>query len=283
MISAEDMKIIQNGEMLSDTIVWKSSELLKSQLPHIMGLAHPIPREDVLTRWAKCGEEHCTYVPSTKKAPYLQIINTGHEHWITCYKPKSKSCVLAEVKFCISLQSLHFLYIFFVPSFIFTDKEGEICILNSSGSTNFGSFVEQQLALIINTDERTFKVIHSHVKEQSDNSNDCGLLAIAFATELAFTEQLMYVDFNSLELRPHLIKCLNEKKMKPFPRGGLPLPSKRLEVASIEVCCFCRLPPHFDVTTIFCMRCRIWCHLRCNGLTCKPPGRHWECNACKPK
>lgn len=85
------------------------------------------------------------------------------------------------------------------------DAEDEVCILDSSGDTEMGSFVEQQLALIVNTKQPDFTVLHFKAKTQEEGINECGPLAIAFATELAFTSKLSYVDFNISELRPHLI------------------------------------------------------------------------------
>ena len=80
---------------------------------------------------------------------------------------------------------------------IFSDAEQEIFVLNRTGANTTGSFVEQQLALIVNVpqDEDSFKVIYRKVKKQDEGTHQCGPLAIAYATELVFTNQVSFVDF----------------------------------------------------------------------------------------
>ena len=160
-------------------------------------------------------------------------------------------------------------------------QKNEIYVLNSSGATILGSFVQQQLALIMDTDEKSFPVIYPRVKDQLGGGNACGPLAIAYATQLAFSEKVTYVDFKLDELRPHLLKCLKAKELQPFPRNGEELPTKRLKIEEVKVFCACRLPENYDENAIFCSRCKEWCHYKCNDLTHKPLERRWICKRCK--
>lgn len=82
---------LQSHEMLTVDIVWQFISILKSQFPAIMGLSQPIPREEDLTRWPKFQEDHTSYEHCNSNLPYIQIVNTGHDHWITCYKAKGKA------------------------------------------------------------------------------------------------------------------------------------------------------------------------------------------------
>lgn len=81
--------------MLTDIVIGHALDLLKNQFSAVMGLSQPITEEEVLTRWPLIGEEHKSYKPYTKNDPYVQIINTGHEHWVTCYKAKGNEHVLS--------------------------------------------------------------------------------------------------------------------------------------------------------------------------------------------
>lgn len=154
-------------------------------------------------------------------------------------------------------------------------------MLNSTGATTVGSFVEQQLALIMDTDEPTFKIIYPKVKDQRKGINECGPLSIAFATQLAFSNKLTYVDFKIPELRAHLLKCLKLGKFEPFPKDGEETATRRIASEIVKVCCTCRLPPHFDINTIQCSKCRKDCHYKCHGVVQTPTARRWLCNVCK--
>ena len=49
------------------------------------------------------------------------------------------------------------------------------------------------------------------------NGNDCGLYAIAYETALAFGRDPLKEQYIPSKLREHLIQCLENKEMRPFP------------------------------------------------------------------
>ena len=51
-----------------------------------------------------------------------------------------------------------------------------------------------------------------------EGSNDCGLFAIAYATELAHGGDPAKVVYSQGEMRSHFIKCLENGILTPFPR-----------------------------------------------------------------
>ena len=57
------------------------------------------------------------------------------------------------------------------------------------------------------------------VQKQS-GIKDCGLFAIAFATNLAFTQNVMTTPplFDQKKLRPHFITCLEANCFSEFPQ-----------------------------------------------------------------
>lgn len=132
----------------------------------------------------------------------------------------------------------------------------------------------------MDTDEKSFTVIYPQVKVQGAG-NECGPLAIAFATELAHTGRLSYINFKVNELRSHLLKCLLVNKLTPFPRDGKEIMSKRLSTEQVAVICTCRLPAHYDTETIFCSKCRKYCHYKCHNVNEKPSSRSWLCGVCR--
>ena len=54
--------------------------------------------------------------------------------------------------------------------------------------------------------------------QQQKNGVGCRLFSIAFATSLAFGEDLSNSIYDSAGLRPHLIKCLTSGRIAPFPK-----------------------------------------------------------------
>ena len=50
-----------------------------------------------------------------------------------------------------------------------------------------------------------------------ENMNDCGLFAIAYATELVYGEDPCFCHFQTEVMRSHLMKCLESGVMERFP------------------------------------------------------------------
>ncbi len=55
-----------------------------------------------------------------------------------------------------------------------------------------------------------------HVERQ-EGSNDCGLYAIAYATDLANGRDPSRLSYSQAEMRKHLIECLESEAIAPFP------------------------------------------------------------------
>ena len=95
------------------------------------------------------------------------------------------------------------------------------------------------------------------------NTHDCGLFAIANATTLAFGKNPVNQTYDSTKMRSHLIKCLENKEITPFPTtkfSGKRSPVKR--TVDVEIFCVCRMP---DTRTlyIFCDECGREYHPAC--------------------
>ena len=68
----------------------------------------------------------------------------------------------------------------------------------------------------VNDSQLILKAKFSNVYMQT-NGNDCGLYAIANATALAFGRDPSKEQYIPSKLREHLIQCLENKEMRPFP------------------------------------------------------------------
>ena len=109
--------------------------------------------------------------------------------------------------------------------------------------------------------------------------SDCGLFAIAFATDLCHGNNP-----GQLELRSHLLECLRLKKMTPFPsqlhRPGRP------QTEHIRVYCSCHLLDDGKEKMAACDRCAEWYHISCENIpkaVFKNSGTFWICSKCVQK
>ena len=124
-------------------------------------------------------------VPPCQK--FIQILHVDGNHWILVSNIKMDGniamdsvCIYDSLKVSISL-----------------DTKKQICsLLQPQG---------MQLTLdLMNVQHQT-------------NLSDCGLFAIAFATELASQQSPLLCEFDTSKMRSHLLTCLNDGVLKPFP------------------------------------------------------------------
>ena len=125
-------------------------------------------------------------VPRTK--PFVQILHTGAQHWI-CVANMSKD-------------RIH-------------NNKVEVYDSLSSGTVNAN--VMSQISSFCYTTEKSICLDVKSVQQQ-ENGVDCGPFAIAFATGLIMNEDPTEVTYDERKLREHLLKCLTEGKMSPFPK-----------------------------------------------------------------
>ena len=121
--------------------------------------------------------------------------------------------------------------------------------------------------------------------EGQRNTFDCGVLAIASATELAHGQGPVLCSWDtSRVMRDHLLSCLENGHMTRFPttrrrRVGL---GKRVRKSIKEnVYCDCMMPNDKDKPMIQCDFCKKWFHLLCVELEEKCYDNvKWTCSHC---
>ena len=189
---------------------------------------------------------------------YIQVLHTGTDHWIA-------------VKI-ISDNELH------VYDSLFTQKPTY--------------FVLKQVAAIVRS--RSNKVtMHLERVQFQRNSQDCGVYAIAFITDLCYgRDPAAYQYAGSKELRKHLLNCFQSGNMTAFPTIATisKVPSQTF---LMNVYCSCRLPIESEHTKIKrnsatdmvqCGICDRWYHYNCVNLTITEAKRikacreMWMCN-----
>ena len=72
--------------------------------------------------------------------------------------------------------------------------------------------------------------------DKQENTHDCGLCAIAYATSVCHGDDGSQMKYNCAEMRPHLIHCLDTGRFPSTHRiNGLTLAEE-----GIPVYCYCR-------------------------------------------
>ena len=102
------------------------------------------------------------------------------------------------------------------------------------------------------TNELTYRNVNF---QWQTNNSDCGVIAIAVATELVLGRDPVLRYWKIQDMRQHLIRCLQNKELSSFPGKihRIPPGSKTKLIVTEKVYCICRMIN--DPTN--------WYHLNC--------------------
>ena len=101
------------------------------------------------------------------------------------------------------------------------------------------------------------------------NPYDCGVFAIANATELAHNCDPALCRWDCNNLREHLLLCFENGRMERFPTLGtrrVRLGSQICKSITEAVLCICRMPNNKSRAMIQCDNCRVYYHMDCMDL-----------------
>ena len=113
-----------------------------------------------------------------------------------------------------------------------------------------------QIASLLASHKSEIPLKYVDVQMQS-GTNDCGLLAIAYATALCLGELRGKYIIEQTATRAHLIKCLETGVSLMFPMRKTRRTSRRVKsTATIKVCCDCRIPTRSSSDRVLCTNCR---------------------------
>ena len=85
----------------------------------------------------------------------------------------------------------------------------------------------------------TLRIINMPVQYQPNNF-DCGVFAIAFATDCVFNTKLETATYKTGVMRTHLKECLTQNKFKPFPKITNRSNRCKSYITYTDVFCVCR-------------------------------------------
>ena len=166
--------------------------------------------------------------------PALQILHTGAYHWVTSTSATPES----QVDISDSLAGL------------------------------LTGHLQLQIASIYHHLEKDGKLnVSIRPCQRQTGGQNCGLFAIAFATELADLCCSGTVQLDEAQMRSHLANCLEAHAITPFPRSSGRQTSTMCTQfdLSIQLHCYCRMPAIYDRMQQ-CVTCKQPYHFSCIGL-----------------
>ena len=123
---------------------------------------------------------------------HIQLLHDGHNHWILTF------CSNGRVQVCDSMKT-------------YLSRVNKKCV--------------HALYKNIVDESGKFVVSFLPVRKQPDGYN-CGLFAIAFAAEILDGKSPTEAHFDVRKMRTHLIMCLENQRLTPFPKVSFPKDEK---------------------------------------------------------
>ena len=151
---------------------------------------------------------------------------------------------------------------------------------------NYISFnLKQQICSFLRPKEHSIKFLSVDMQQQED-TNSCGLFAIAVATELVAGGSPTTCKWDVEKMRQHLKLCFQKKELTEFPKYGerrVHPASQFKQVVKEKIHCECRMPrdPR-NKEMIECVKCMQLFHKECCGVgDLAERGKYWACSSCK--
>ena len=189
--------------------------------------------------------------PSTD---FVQVLHVSESHWLTV-----SNISLAKTK-------------------------DRILVYDSSLPTSLKLPTKKAICSIVKpaTDIFNFDIVDV---QRQPNLVDCGVFALAFATEIVHGCSPARAYFDVTQLRPHLVKCLEAGHFTRFPL----VKERRVPLGCLLKCsiqeriyCTCRTVNDVDLAMVECDSCHRWYHENCEKVTVEEVRDiKWSCSVCK--
>ena len=124
--------------------------------------------------------------------------------------------------------------------------------------------------------------------QQQDNSVDCGVFAVAYATSILHGQNPEDLNYDTCSLRQHLLTCISSGIFTPFPLSNQPHSKSKKKTLKLKLFCSCRMPwdaadeeiPEKQMAQ--CDSCKKWYHRSCEKIPelVYSANCFWKCTYC---
>ena len=188
-------------------------------------------------------------------SPFIQILNIENRHWVTV------SNILTLGK----------------------HSNDKVYLFDSMRPSKVAPILKEQLCSFIKPGVDELDIMIVDVQQQN-NSYDCGLFALAYATELAFGYDPATFLWDQPSMRKYLLLCFEAGEMKRFPISK----TRTIGLRRVRRCskvvpqCVCRMPRESRPADIRCGMCQKWFHSNCIDLNSQKNifSTKWLCDKC---
>ena len=198
-----------------------------------------------------------TFQYSVSGGEFAQIIHTGQCHWVAA---SNIGC-----------------------------RKGEVNVYDSLNYGTLTTYTVKQIATILHAEDPEI-VLNIKPVQQQNNGTDCGVFAIAFVASLLNGQDPSTASYNNNQLRTHLLWCIKNGHLSPFPKAPDQTRLKRCKGKRVitELFCSCRMPwdkqdgKRRATQMACCDKCEEWFHRACENI----PDRvfkkmsQWKCSNC---
>lgn len=234
LLTTEERHQIESTQMLTDRHMEIVMTLLEMQFPNVCGLEPTVLSQSV--RGFSAQVDNASQV--------IQVHYTGAIHWVTSSRASNDD----------------FVYLY-----------DSYAMFDINGKPRLPPSLQLQLAQIYRCTASEIPVLLPEMSRQS-NGVDCGLYAIATATDLCFGYSPSERNYDQLQLRPHLLECIKNQHMEPFP--ATKIARTNIVYYALNIYCYCRKPA--DDSMIDCIVCHESFHFHCTPYK----GGDFKCNSC---
>ena len=144
---------------------------------------------------------------------------------------------------------------------------------------------KRQIASIVRLSKSEIVMRSMNIQRQP-NSSDCGLFALAVATELAQQRDPRLCYWDASKMRDHLLSSFERNAITSFPLAKcrrVPLGSNYKHTITVKIFCVCRMPNDPNKAMIQCNSCKEWLHYECIGLHIDYTAAEFTCFKCQRK
>lgn len=181
-----DLVVLQGG-WLTDQHIDFANNILRNQFRNVQGLETPLLNQSY--RGFSCSDTN---------SPVIQMHNVGN-HWVTSFREAAQT----EVRLYDSLVS------FALP--VFQPRLQKLLVKQMKQIYNMGNMNSSIQVLCCSTTIQP-------------NGSDCGVYAIAFATDLCNGRDPGLIDYDTRRMRQHVVTCFSNGVLTSFPAVASRIP-----------------------------------------------------------